>query len=91
MRKVQFEAGKNQLIALFVSDDTGQTIDPAAVYGAVAEDAAVAEGLGWRIVSMDTVPVRQLGTVGNVFFQSGGQFTTQVAVAVVYGRESAAA
>ncbi len=33
-----------------------------------------------------TFPIRQLGTPGNVFFQSGGQFATQLAAIVVYAK-----
>jgi len=32
------------------------------------------------------MPMRQMGTAGNIFFQSGGQFATQLTVAVVYAK-----
>lgn len=33
--------------------------------------------------------MRQMGTAGNVLFQSGGQYVTQAAVVVVYARDRA--
>jgi hypothetical protein len=91
MRKVQFEAGKSQLIALFVSDDIGESVDPEAIYGAVAADAARAEPNGWRIVSMNSVSTRPAAPGGNILsVDTGDQFTIAVGIAVVYRRESAA-
>lgn len=78
--------GDDQFIVLFFSRDTGMQIDVGILYWTVAEDAARRAAGGWRIVSTSTVPMRQMGTAGNVMFQSGGQFTTQAAVAVVYAR-----
>ncbi len=77
-------AGNDQIIVLYVITDTATPVDPGVLYAAVAVDAAARATIGWRIVSTDSVPIRQMGTVGNVFFQSGGQFTSQAAVAVVY-------
>ena len=32
--------------------------------------------------------MRQMGTAGNIMFQSGGQYATQVAVVAVYARDA---
>jgi hypothetical protein len=79
-------AGADQVVVLYLADDTGSAIDPGVLYAAVADDAAARSSAGWRIVSTDSVPIRQMGTAGNILFQSGGQFTSQAAVAVVYRR-----
>ncbi len=77
-------AGADQIVVLYVIADTATPVDPGVLYAAVADDAAARSTIGWRIVSTDSVPIRQMGTAGNIFFQSGGQFTSQAAVAVVY-------
>lgn len=82
-------AGTDQIVVLYVIDDTARPIDPGVLYAAVADDAAARWASGWRIVSTDSVPIRQMGTAGNILFQSGGQFTSQAAVAVVYARVEA--
>jgi len=79
-------AGPDQLIVMYVTPDTGAQVDPAVIYAAVAEDAAARASAGWRIVSTDSISFRQMGTAGNILFQSGGQFSTQAAAAVVFER-----
>ena len=83
-------AGENQLIVAFVNRDEGAVIDVEAVLTFVAEDAAKREAEGWRLVSIGGMPMRQMGTAGNIMFQSGGQYATQAAVVAVYGRISSA-
>ncbi len=78
--------GDDQFIVLFFSRDTGMQIDVGILYWTVAEDAARRAADGWRIVSTSMVPMHQAGTAGNIVFQAGGQYTTQVAVAVIYAR-----
>jgi hypothetical protein len=80
------EAGPNQAIVLYVSDDTGAMVDPPAIWGWVGNHAKELSAQGWRIVSATVMPMRQMGTAGNIFFQSGGQFSTQLTVAVVYAK-----
>ena len=80
-------AGENQLIVVFVNRDEGAVIDVEAVLTFVAEDAAKREAEGWRLVSIGGMPMRQMGTAGNIMFQSGGQYATQAAVVAVYARE----
>ncbi len=79
-------AGPDQLIVLYLTPDTGAQVDPAVMYAAVAEDAAIRAGAGWRIISTDSLSYRQMGTAGNILFQSGGQYSTQAAVSVVFER-----
>jgi hypothetical protein len=86
IRTFQNKVGTDQLIVLYIVEDVGMPLDPAALYGYVAEDANGRAAEGWRIVSTDTMPMRQMGTAGNILFQSGGQYATQAAIAVVYTR-----
>ena len=78
--------GADQVLAGYVAPNSGRGLDPQSIMGWVAGDAARRAALGWKIASLTTMPMRQMGTAGNIFFQSGGQFITQVAVAVVYER-----
>lgn len=80
-------AGENQLIVAYVNRDEGAQIDLEAVLTFVAQDAGHREADGWRLVSVGGMPMRQMGTAGNVMFQSGGQYATQAAVVAVFARE----
>lgn len=82
-----YPAGQSQLIVAFVNQDDSSKIDVDAFLKAVAEDAAKKEQEGWRLVSVGGLPMRQMGTAGNILFQSGGQYATQAAVVAVYARE----
>jgi hypothetical protein len=81
-----YAAGPDQLIVVYVSDDTGGMIDVDAAWASIARDAADRAAQGWRIVSTAGVPMRQMGTAANILFQSGGQFATQASIAIVYAR-----
>jgi hypothetical protein len=83
----ELQAGPNQLIVVYVTEDAGSMIEPASVWEQVAGDAGERATEGWRILSTAVTPMRQMGTAGNILFQSGGQFATQVAVTVVYARD----
>lgn len=89
MERVEHAAGDGQKIVLYVSDDRSIPLEPDMLFEEVAADAATLAGSGWRIVSMATMPIRQMGTAGNIFFQSGGQFATKAAVVVVYAAGTA--
>jgi hypothetical protein len=80
-------AGERQLLVVFVNGDDGSQIDVDLLVNEIAADAAAREREGWRLVSVGGFPVRQMGTAGNVLFQSGGQFATQVGVVAVYSRD----
>ena len=86
MNRYEYPAGSTQKLVVFYSEDTGGEIDMGGLFTAIADDAAEHEADGWRIVSSFGLPLRQLGTAGNIVFQSGGQYTTQVGVAVVYAK-----
>jgi hypothetical protein len=82
----ELQAGPNQLIVVYETDDTSSMIEPTSIWARVATDAERRAAEGWRILSTAVTPMRQMGTAGNILFQSGGQFATQVAVTVVYAR-----
>ncbi len=84
--KMELAAGEDQLIVLFVNQDTSQMVDTSAFAQALADDAA-ARRPNWRLVSVSSLPMRQTGTAGNVFFQSGGQYATQEGLLAVYAAE----
>ncbi len=86
MQSQVIEAGPNQSIVVYVSADTGSMVEPTDLWGDIAAHAAELSAQGWRIVSTAVTPMRQTGTAGNILFQSGGQYATQVAVVVVYAR-----
>ena len=81
MTQTELSAGPNQKIVVYVSDDTGVEIDPADLYGAIAQDAEARAASGWRIVSTAAVPVRHAGTF---LGRDGSGYETKVSVAVVY-------
>ncbi len=87
MDKREYPAGADQVITVFVTDDRSAQLDADEIFMAIAADAAERDQQGWRAVSMTALPLRQTGTTGNVLFQSGGQFATMAAVAVLYARD----
>jgi hypothetical protein len=85
--KLELPAGEGQLIVVYVNTDTGQPIDVGAIGSQLAADSAERLAAGWKLRSVATAPIRQMGTTGNVLFQSGGQYATQVAWLAVYSRD----
>ena len=83
----EFPAGSDRRMVTYYSDDSGGAVNLDLFAARVAKAAEVEAAAGWRVVSANVFPLRQTGTAGNVFFQSGGQFATQLAALVVYGRE----
>jgi hypothetical protein len=81
MTQTELSAGPNQKIVVYVSDDTGVEIDPAGLYGAIAQDAEARAASGWRIVSTAAVSVRHAGAF---LGREGSGYETKVSVAVVY-------
>ena len=81
MDTAEFDAGPDQRIVLYAPDDTGMEIDFAALFGAIAADAAERAGRGLRLVSIANLPARHAGTA---FGNSGSGFQTNVYVAAVY-------
>ena len=85
--RLEIPAGDDQLIVVFVNQDTAQMVDPSAFAQALADDAKARRPNGWRLVSVSSLPMRQTGTAGNVLFQSGGQYATQEGLLAVYAAE----
>lgn len=81
---MDFPVGDSQLLVLYVTGDTGTMVDPVAVTGAIASDADARRVDGWRLASLTSLPLRQTGTTGNVFFQSGGAYATQEGLIALY-------
>jgi hypothetical protein len=77
----EFDAGNGQSIVVYVSPDTGSEIDPTAVYGDIAKDAARRAAAGQRIVSLAAVPTRHSAAF---LGREGSGYETKFAVAVVY-------
>jgi hypothetical protein len=86
LEKREFEAGNGQLIVVYVNEDTGAGVDADDLAGELARDAAERQAKGWRLSSVTSFPLRQMGTAGNILFQSGGQYATQVAMLAVYSQ-----
>lgn len=82
--RLELPAGDDQLIVMFVNEDTGSHFDIGAFGNALAEDAAARRANGWRLMSVASMSMRQSGTAGNVLFQSGGQYATQAALIATY-------
>jgi hypothetical protein len=86
MNRIEYPAGTSQTIVAFVSDDSGGEVEAGELIATLAADMEQHERDGWRVLSTFGLPLRQMGTAGNILFQSGGQYVTQAAVAVVYAR-----
>lgn len=84
---IEAPAGADQVFVTYASGDSGDGVDTASFVGrTVARDAAARAQDGWDIVSTSVFAVRQTGTAGNMLFQSGGQYATQLNAVVVYRR-----
>ena len=86
--KLELPAGDDQLIVLYMSHDTSSMIDVGTLANEVAIDAAARSKDGWRLNSLASLPMRQMGTSGNVLFQSGGQYVTKATLLAVYSHQS---
>jgi hypothetical protein len=81
MQSNQFPIGGNQVIVVYESDDTGNELDPYAIYSQIAADAAVRANQGWRLISLASTALRHAQAyVG----RSGSGYETSAAIAVVY-------
>ena len=81
MTRQEFEAGPDHTIVIYQPADMGVELDPAFIFGAIAEDATSRASSGVRILSMTTIPLRHAGAWMG---QEGSGYQTKVAVAVVY-------
>jgi len=81
METNEFPAGPGQWIVVYVSPDTSDEVNAAALYGEIAQDAANRLQKGQHMVSMAAVPVRH----AQAFLgRQGSGYETKIAVAVVY-------
>jgi hypothetical protein len=88
MESNELAAGTGQTIVVYVSDDTSDEVDVAALYGEIADDAADRLVNGQRLMSMAATPLRH----ANAFLgREGSGYETKIAVAVVYVAVTAAA
>jgi hypothetical protein len=83
MPPTEFDAGNGQTIVVYVAPDTGEEIDPTALYGQIAQDAAGRAIAGQKIVSIAAVPTRHAAAF---LGRTGSGYETKVSVAVVYGQ-----
>ena len=83
MPGTEFEAGPNQTIVVYTPPDTGNEVDPEAVFEGIAADASYRAANGWRIVSTAAMPTRHAGTFLGL---DGGGFETKMSVVVVYAK-----
>ena len=79
----EFDAGNGQSIVVYTSPDTGEEIDPAALFSQIAAEATQRAVAGERIVSLAAVPVRHAGAF---LGREGSGYETKFAVAVVFAR-----
>jgi hypothetical protein len=77
----EFAAGAGQSIVVYVSTDTSDEVDPAALYGEIATDAAARLLKGQRIVSLAATPLRH---AQSFMGRQGSGYETKISVAVVY-------
>ena len=82
-----FEAGPNQRFVTYHSSDSGTEVDVEGFVARIATDADRRKLDGWRLLSSSVFPQRQVGTAGNVLFQSGGQRATMLSAVVIYVRD----
>ncbi|HET7029668.1 MAG TPA: hypothetical protein VFI34_04085 [Candidatus Limnocylindrales bacterium] len=82
IQMVELPAGPDQAIVVYEPLDSGQELDPRAIFGAVADDAGRRAAGGEWIVSMTVMPLRHAGAM----FSEASGYQTKTAVAIVYGR-----
>ena len=81
MQKTEWGIGLNQTFVVYVSDDSGNEIDPTAFYSAIANDATQYAQRGLRITAMASVPLRH--SQGYIAREGSG-YETKMSVSVVY-------
>lgn len=82
----EYPAGPGQLVVVYEGPDDGAGVAPGSIAAEIAADANRRASAGWRLVSSSVFPLRQTGTAGNLLFQTGGQYATQLAAIVLYGK-----
>lgn len=82
----EFPAGDGQTFVTYYSRDDGSEVDTEQFMTLVSRDVASRAADGWKVQSCSVFPSRQVGTAGNIMFQSGGQRATMVTAVVLYVR-----
>ena len=77
----EFRAGPDQRIVVYHVTDTGEELNPIAIFAEIAEDAARRAEKGQRIVSIAPLSTRHSGAY---LGRQGSGFETKASVAVVY-------
>jgi hypothetical protein len=81
--QMEYPAGPDHVIVLYLPADVSTEIDPIAIFGAIAADATARAAAGLRILSMTTMPLRHGGAWAGA---EGSGYQTKTSVAVVYER-----
>jgi hypothetical protein len=81
MQKTEWSVGQNQVFVVYVSDDTGNELDPTAFYANIATDAQQYAQRGMRIAAMASVPLRH---AQGYIAREGSGYETKMSVSVVY-------
>lgn len=81
MQKNEWDAGLGQVLVAYVSEDTGEEVDPVDLYEQIAKDAQQYAARGLWIASMSAVPLRHAGAF---LAREGSGYETKICVTVVY-------
>ncbi len=81
MQSNELAAGAGQAIVVYVSDDTSDEVDPNAMYGEIADDAAARLLKGQRLVSLAASPLRH---AQSFIGREGSGYETKISVAAIY-------
>ena len=81
----EWPLGEDQLMVVYVSDDTGNEVDAVAFYDEIATDAQRYVDDGFAITSVAAVPLRHAGTV---FGQEGSGYQTKISATVIFSRST---
>ena len=77
----EFRAGPDQRIVVYHVGDTGEELNPVAIFAEIAEDAAKRADQGQRIVTISSLSTRHSGAY---LGRQGSGFETKASIAVVY-------
>jgi hypothetical protein len=77
----EFRAGPDQRIVVYHVTDTGEELNPVAIFAEIAEDASKRAAQGQRIVTISTLSTRHSAAY---FGRDGSGFETKASIAVVY-------
>jgi hypothetical protein len=81
MQKNEWKIGLKQVMVVYISDDTGEEVDPITFYDEIAVDAQEYAQRGQRITAMSSAPLRHAGAF---LGREGSGYETKLCVSVVY-------